>query len=97
MYVCAYACAESEGAWEMRYGEATISRLLRIIGLFCKRALEKKRYSAKETYNFKEPTNRSYPIVHHLSACVRVQERDGGGRVCVCVCAYTCMCVRMRV
>jgi len=26
-------------------------------GLFCKRALLKRRYSAKETYNFKEPTN----------------------------------------
>jgi len=32
------------------------------IGLFCKRALSKRRYSAKETCNFKEPTNRSRPI-----------------------------------
>jgi len=39
-----------------------ISRLLKIIGLFCKRALSKRPYSAKETYNFKEPTNRSQPI-----------------------------------
>jgi len=44
------------------YGVATISRLLRIIALFCKRALWKKLYSAKETYIFKEPTNRSHPI-----------------------------------
>jgi len=44
------------------YGVATISRLLKIIGLFCKRALSKRRYSAKETNNFKEPTNRSHPI-----------------------------------
>jgi len=44
------------------YGVATISRLLKIIGLFCKRALLKMLYSAKETYNFKEPTNRSHPI-----------------------------------
>ena len=29
----------------------TISRLLQMIGLFCKRALQKRRYSAKETYN----------------------------------------------
>ena len=36
-----------------------ISRLLKIIGLFCKRALEKRRYSAKETYHLKEPTSRS--------------------------------------
>ena len=41
---------------------ATISRLLRMIGLFCKRALLKRRYSSKENYNLKEPTNRSHPI-----------------------------------
>jgi len=47
------------------YVVATISRLLKIIGLFCKRALYKRRYSAKETYNFKKPTNRSHPIVEY--------------------------------
>jgi len=41
---------------------ATISRLLKIIGLFCKRAVQKRLYSAEETYNLKEPTNRSHPI-----------------------------------
>jgi len=45
-----------------KYGVATISRLLKIIGLFCQRALQNRRYSAKETYNFDEPTNRSHPI-----------------------------------
>jgi len=49
-------------AARMCYGVATISRLLKMIGLFCKRALQKRRYSAKETYDFKEPTNRSHPI-----------------------------------
>jgi len=39
-----------------RYEVATISRLLQIVGLFCKRALSKRRYSTKETYNLKEPT-----------------------------------------
>ena len=34
-----------------------------MIGLFCKRALLKRWYSAKETYHFMEPTNRSHPIV----------------------------------
>jgi hypothetical protein len=47
---------------ECSYGVATISRLLQIIGLFCKRALYKRLYSAKETYNLKEPTDRSHPI-----------------------------------
>ena len=51
------------------YGVATISRLLKMIGLFCKRALKKRRYSAKETYNFKEPTNRSHPIHWHGCTC----------------------------
>ena len=45
------------------YGVASISRLLKIVGLFCRRALSKRLYFAKETYNFKEPTNRSHPIV----------------------------------
>ena len=44
-------------------GVATVSRLLKIIGFFCKRALEKRRYSAKETCNSKEQTNRSHPII----------------------------------
>jgi len=51
---------------------ATISRLLKITGLFCKRALSKRRYSPKEIYNFKEPTNRSHPIVVILvDTCIR--------------------------
>ena len=45
------------------YGVATTSSLLKITSLFCKRALWKRRYSAKETCNFKEPTNGSPPIV----------------------------------
>jgi len=44
------------------YGVASISRLLKIIGLFCKRAQQKRLYSSIETYNLKEPTNRSHPI-----------------------------------
>ena len=49
------------------YGVATISRLLKIIGLFRKRALSKRLYSAKETSNSKEPTNRSQRILLALS------------------------------
>ena len=41
------------------HGVATISRLHKIICRFCKRALSNRRYSAKETCNFFEPTNRS--------------------------------------
>ena len=45
------------------YGVALGSRIDKIIGLFCKRALQKRLYSAKETCNFIDPTNRSHPIV----------------------------------
>ena len=44
------------------YWVATISRLHKITGLFCKRALQKRLFSAKETYYLKEPTNRSHPM-----------------------------------
>ena len=37
-----------------------------MMGLVCKKALKKRRYSAKETHNFKEPTNRSHPIVDEI-------------------------------
>jgi len=49
-------CWQSRHCCKVLHGVATISRLLKIIGLFCKRALKKRRYSAKETNNFKEPT-----------------------------------------
>ena len=49
------------------YGVATISRLSKIIGLCCKRTLQKRLYSAKETYNFQEPTNRRHRITYILT------------------------------
>ena len=50
-----------------QYGVAISSRLVKIINLFCKRPLQKRRYSAKETCKFKEPTNGSHPISLVLS------------------------------
>jgi len=47
------------------YEVATISRLLKMIGLFC-RILSLLWVSfAKETYHFKAPTNRSHPIYNN--------------------------------
>ena len=43
------------------YGVALVSRIEKIVGLFCKGDLLKRRYSAKETYNFIDPTDRSHP------------------------------------
>ena len=57
------------------YAVPTISRLLKITGLLCKRALQMSLYSAKETSNLKGPTNRSHPIsrfcatLSQLSVC----------------------------
>ena len=45
------------------YGVSMISSLLKILGLFCKIALQKRLHSAKTTYHCKEPTNRSQPVV----------------------------------
>jgi len=69
VYFCihVYTCPCMISVYIVCYEVATISRHLNITGLFCKRALWKRRYSAKETYNFKEPTNRSYPILRLLA------------------------------
>ena len=45
---------------------ATMSRLLEITGLFCRISSLLWGSFAKETYNFKEPTNRSHPIPETL-------------------------------
>jgi len=61
-------CRSSELHW---YEVALVSRIDKIIGLFCKRALLKRLHSAKETYNFIDPTDRSHPIVQMLlSVCL---------------------------
>jgi len=53
---------------------ATIGRSLQIRSLFCKRAIQKRLYFAKETYHFKEPTNRSHPIlIIRSSRSIRIE------------------------
>jgi len=56
------------------YGLASASRIDKIIGLFCKRALQKRQYSAKETCNFIDPTDCSHSIwqsyATHMNLCV---------------------------
>jgi len=75
------ACVSAFTPLRLSYGVASISRLLKIIGPFGKRALYKWRYSAKETYDFKEPTNHSHPIVHILRHRMKRHEL----RVCACI------------
>jgi len=45
------------------YGVALVSRIDKITALFCKRDPEKRRYSAKGSYNFIDPTDRSHCIL----------------------------------
>jgi len=86
----------------IHYGVPTIRRLLMIICLFCKRALLKRQYSSKETYNFKEPTHHSHPIARYCLCFMRVVWYVHGSvnvYVCVCegvfvhVCECMCACV----
>jgi len=54
-----------------RYGVATISRPLKITGVFCRISSLLQGSFEKETYNFKEPTTRSHPIrIYHLRSDV---------------------------
>ena len=59
-----------------QYGVATISRLVKMIGLLCKRALQQRLYSANEIYNFKEPINRSH-LIPTAALCVCNQLNSG--------------------
>ena len=67
------------------YGVALVSRIDKIIGLFCKRALQKRQYSAKETYNLIDLTDRSHPILILPDLQVYVCRERDRERVCVCV------------
>ena len=96
-YICIYIYICSYGHNLIcLYGLATISRLLKIIGLFCKISSLLQGSFAKETYNFKEPTNRSHPIsvsmVIYTPLCMYIV----CACVCVSVCVRLCVCVRER-
>ena len=58
------------------HGVATISRLLKIIGLFCRTLSLLWGSFAKETYNFKEPTNRSHPIANLVQDTIWLLRRQ---------------------
>jgi len=66
------------------YGVATMNRLLQIIGLFCRVSFLLQGSFAEETYDFKEPTNRSHPV---LRGVVVIFFHIFG--VCGFVCAHT--------
>ena len=74
----------------MCYGAATISRLLKIRSLFCKRALQKKLYSAKKTYNSRMADIRVLYDICALLCCMYVCMYSC---INMCMCKYVFMCV----
>jgi len=70
------SAADNVGHYIVSYGVATISRLLKIIGLSCRISPLLYGSLAKETYNFKEPTNRSHPVRHLLCHARQSCRRD---------------------
>ena len=72
------------------------SRLLKIIGLFCRISSLLKGSFAKETYNFKEPTNRSHR--ESLANGVNSIQKDSWCSVwqCVAMCGSAWQCVAVR-
>ena len=71
---------------------ATISRLLKIIGLICRISLFNRALLQKETYNFQEPNERSLRISmdSHLSICTFSIDSLPPTW---CVCVFFCVCV----
>ena len=79
------------------HGVATIKRLFKIIVLFCRIQSLLQGFFAKETYNLKEPTNRSHPVASIVrvfwQTCVAVCCSVNTDCVCVCVCVGVCLCL----
>jgi len=89
---------------------ATLSRLLKIICLFCRISSLLWGSFVQETYNFKEPTNRSHPIydpcfylhcnttyVCMFTCRMHVRVNVHIARACVCICVRSCACACARV
>ena len=74
---------------------ASISMLLKIIGLYCKRALQKRPIFSKDTYNFTEPTNRRHFFQLGLDRCTCVQDQYTAIHCNPLQhCVYSCTCVQ---
>ena len=83
---------------------ATISRLLKIIGLFCRISSLLYGSFAKKTHDFKEPTNRSHLIYIFMYKCVYIPvdiyayvQIHVYMNVHISECSYTYMNIHMHV
>ena len=71
---------------DILYGVATISRLLKMKGLFCRISSVLYGSFPTETYNFKEPTNRSHPIACPSNVCRRLSDISPRFPDVLCMC-----------
>jgi len=69
-YSLFYIAVDTKVSCGYEYGVPSISRLLKMIGLFRRISSLLHGSFAKETYNLKEPTNRSHTIVMWMSGYV---------------------------
>jgi len=82
-----------------RYGVGTISRLLKMTGLFCRILSLLQGSFAKETYNLKEPTTGGHPIGGRVVPgsqalqCIALQCMAVQYICLTCVCVCVCVCV----
>ena len=70
MYTHVNIHLQNRSCHSFMYGVATVSRIDKIIGLFCRILSLLQGSFAKETYDFIDPTNRSHPI-HESGVCER--------------------------
>ena len=66
-----YSAGHCTASLTSHYGVATVSRIDKIIGLFCRIASLLWVSFAKETYNFIDPTCCSHPILYSAEKMVR--------------------------
>jgi len=102
--VCIYTCRVCVKYVSDPYGVATVSRIDKIIGFFCRIASLLLVSFAKETYNFIDPTNCSHPIsiltrgsgyiyvalLHRHVSRLHIHVSFLHTYTC-CICIYTCL------
>ena len=80
------------------HGLATITRLLIIIGFFCRISSLLQGSFAKATYNFEEPTNRSHPIACRCVYANRsIGTIDRGSVLSICIDFSICIYIYMQI
>ena len=76
------------------YGVTTVSRIDKIIGLFCRISSLLQGFFAEETYNFIDPTDRSHPIFSQIIA--QTSKYPDSKSQCTHICVNKCTHIRVH-